>query len=222
MSRALSLGFEVRRLVLVARLRVLAALKRADLDVVIDRGVRIEGRVLVRVHGGTRTRVRIGRGTRIGDSVRLVLDGGELVVGERVLLRTGVVLHVRGRLTLEDECLLSYYSVVHCDEEVHVGGRVGLGEHTTISDSTHVTPPPGDWWYHHIATAPVRLGARTWGGAKVTITRGVDIGADAVLAAGSVVTSDVPAGMLSGGMPARVLGPSPLSPASPDRTPSGG
>lgn len=212
MTRLLGAGFEARRLALLVRLRLLALLKRADLDLAIERGVRIEGRVLVRVHGGTRTRVRIGRGTRLGDGVRLVLDGGSLEVGERVLLRTGVVLHVRGRLVFEDESLLSYYSVVHCDDAVRIGQRVGLGEHTTISDSTHVTPPPGEWWYRHIETAPVHLGARTWGGAKVTITRGVTIGHDAVLAAGAVVTADVPAGTLVGGTPARALGPSPLAP----------
>lgn len=210
MSRLLAVGFEVRRLLLVGRLRLLAAVKRAHLDLAVERGVRIEGRVLVRVHGGRRTELRIGRGSRLGDGVRLVLDGGCLDIGERVLLRAGVVLHVRGRLTFEDESLLSYYSVVHCDDAVHIESRVGLGEHTTISDSTHVTPPAGEWWYHHIETAPVRIGARTWGGAKVTITRGVDIGHDAVLAAGCVVTGDVAPETLVGGTPARPLGRSPL------------
>lgn len=212
MSRVLAALFELRRLALVARLRTHALVKRADLSVSIERGVRIEGRVLLRVHHGQRTEVRIGRGSRIGDSVRLVLDGGTLHIGERVLLRAGVVLHVRGQLTLEDEALLSYYSVVHCDEAVHIETRAGFGEHTTIADSTHVPPPAGAWWYRHFETAPVQIGARTWGGAKVTITRGVTIGADAMLAAGSVVTEDVAEGTMVGGIPSRVLGPSPLLP----------
>lgn len=212
MARILNLAFEARRLSLILRLRLVAALKRAELDLSIAPGVRIEGRVLFRLHARRRTRVRIGAGTRIGDGVRLVLDGGELVVGESAQLRTGVVLHVRGRLTFEDETVLSYYSVVHCDHTVHVGRRVGLGEHTTISDSNHVAPPPGEWWYWHLDTAPVHIGANSWGGAKVTITKGVTIGQSAVLAANSVVTSDVPDGTLVGGIPARVLGPSPLAP----------
>jgi acetyltransferase-like isoleucine patch superfamily enzyme len=209
-SGILGFAFDLRRRLLLVRLAVLARLKGATLDVAIERGVRIEGRLLVRVHGGTRTSVRIGAGTRLGDGVRLVLDGGALDIGERVLLRNGVVLHVRGSLTLADQSLISYYSVVHCDELVHIGHRVGLGEHTTITDSTHVAPPPGDWWYHHIETAPVRIGQGVWGGAKVTITKGVDIGASSVIAAGSVVTADVEPGVVVAGMPARVLGPSPL------------
>jgi acetyltransferase-like isoleucine patch superfamily enzyme len=154
--------------------------------------------------------VHIGRGARLGDGVRLVLDGGSLLVGRGALLRTGVVLHVRGRLTFEDETLLSYYSVVHCDEEVHIEQRAGLGEHTTITDSRHVRPPAGEWWYRHVATAPVRIGARTWGGAKVTITSGVTVGADAVLAANAVVTGDVPPATVVAGMPAKPIGRSPL------------
>ncbi len=209
-GRLLGLGFDLRRALLLVRLAALARLKGATLDVRIERGVRIEGRVLVRVHPRTATTVRIGSGTRIGDGVRIVLDGGSLDIGRRVLLRNGVVLHVRGALTFDDQSLVSYYSVIHCDELVHIGHRVGLGEHTTITDSTHVAPPAGDWWYHHIETAPVRIGAGVWGGAKVTITKGVVIGASSVIAAGSVVTADVEPGVVAGGIPARVIGPSPL------------
>ncbi len=211
MSRALVVGFEVRRLLLVCRLRILSVLKRAPLELRVERGVRIEGRVLLRVHPRVSSTVHIGRGARLGDGVRLVLDGGSLSIGRGALLRTGVVLHVRGRLTFEDETLLSYYSVVHCDEEVHIEHRAGLGEHTTITDSRHVKPPAGEWWYRHVETAPVRIGARTWGGAKVTITSGVTVGADAVIAANAVVTNDVPPATVVAGMPARPIGRSPLA-----------
>lgn len=204
--------FEARRLLFVAKLRLLAFVNRAHLDLDIARGVRIEGRLLVRVHAGTHSTVRIGTGTRLGDGVRLVLDGGTLDIGQRALIRLGVVFHVRGDLILEDETLLSYYSIVHCDESVHLSYRVGLGEHTTIVDSTHITPPEGEWFYRHFETAPVHVGRDVWGGAKVTIGRGVRVGARSVIAAGSVVTHDVPSRSLVGGTPARVLGPSPLYP----------
>lgn len=51
----------------------------------------------------------------------------------------------------------------------------------------------------------IRIGDRVWIGLNVTILGGVTIGDDAVVAAGSVVTRDIPAGTLWGGVPAKQL-----------------
>lgn len=212
MRRLLDAAFNVRRLLLIARIRIHAALQRATVDVQIAPGLRMEGRITLRIHPHTTTTIRIGKGTRLGDNLRLVLDGGNLVVGEKVYIRTGVVLHVRGNLTLGDQSLISYYSVLHCDEEITIGYRSALGEHLTIIDSIHVTPPEGEWWVNHIETRPVRLGEDIWGGSKITIGRGVTIDDRCVIAANSVVTGDVPRGSFAGGAPARVIGPASLWP----------
>lgn len=53
--------------------------------------------------------------------------------------------------------------------------------------------------------APIVLGNNVWVGSNATILRGVTIGDNAVVAAGAVVTKDVPAGVVAGGVPARVL-----------------
>jgi maltose O-acetyltransferase len=54
---------------------------------------------------------------------------------------------------------------------------------------------------------PVRIGDRVWIGGRAVILPGVTIGDDVVIGAGSVVTRDVPAGMLVAGNPARVIRP---------------
>jgi acetyltransferase-like isoleucine patch superfamily enzyme len=53
--------------------------------------------------------------------------------------------------------------------------------------------------------APVTIGRNVWIGANATILAGVTIGDDAVVAAASVVTKDVPARAIVVGSPARVL-----------------
>ena len=53
----------------------------------------------------------------------------------------------------------------------------------------------------------VRIGNDVWVGAGAVILPGVVVGDGAVVAAGSVVTGSVPAGMIAGGVPARVLRP---------------
>ena len=51
--------------------------------------------------------------------------------------------------------------------------------------------------------APIRLGKNVWVGSNSTILRGVTVGDNAIIAAGSVVTKDVAANTVVGGVPAR-------------------
>ena len=53
--------------------------------------------------------------------------------------------------------------------------------------------------------APIVLGKKVWVGSNATILQGVTIGDNAVIAAGAVVTKDVPANTIVGGVPARVI-----------------
>ena len=53
--------------------------------------------------------------------------------------------------------------------------------------------------------APIRIGRGVWMGAHVTVLPGVTIGDNAIIAAGAVVAKDVPADMIVGGVPARVI-----------------
>lgn len=53
--------------------------------------------------------------------------------------------------------------------------------------------------------APIHIGKRMWIGANATVLPGVTIGDGAVVAAGAVVTKDVPENTVVGGVPARVM-----------------
>jgi acetyltransferase-like isoleucine patch superfamily enzyme len=52
---------------------------------------------------------------------------------------------------------------------------------------------------------PIHIGKKVWLGANVTILQGVTIGENAIVAAGAVVTKDVPANAIVGGVPAKVI-----------------
>ena len=55
------------------------------------------------------------------------------------------------------------------------------------------------------ASSPVKIGEGAWIGERAIILKGVTIGRDSVIAAGSVVTKDVPARTVVAGNPARVV-----------------
>ena len=56
-------------------------------------------------------------------------------------------------------------------------------------------------------TAPITLGNNVWLGGDVTILPGVTIGSNTVIGAGSVVTKDIPSGVVAVGNPCKVLRP---------------
>ena len=88
--------------------------------------------------------------------------------------------------------------------EVYIGNHVMIGPNTLITTVGHPLSPKARRGYMAKA-APVRIGNDVWIGGNVTILPGVTIGNNVVVAAGAVVTKDVPDNSLVGGVPARII-----------------
>ena len=88
--------------------------------------------------------------------------------------------------------------------EVHIGTQVLFAPGVHIYTATHPLDPELRSSGQEFGK-PVRIGNRVWLGGGCIVLPGVMIGDDAVIAAGAVVTKDVPAGMVVGGNPARVI-----------------
>lgn len=136
-------------------------------------------------------------------------DGGLIRFGQKVWLWPEVKLDVCSTdLRLPARLLLGNNVSVGDRTQIHAGERVEIGEDTLISWDCVIM----DRDYHDPdgvkeVTAPVHIGRHVWIGCRVIILKGVTIGDNAVIGAGSVVTRDVPAGMLAAGNPARVIRP---------------
>ena len=79
-----------------------------------------------------------------------------------------------------------------------------IGPHCVLATEYHPEDPARR---HSLLTRPIVIGRNAWLGADVKVLAGVTIGENAIVAAGSVVTRDVPAGMVVAGSPARVIRP---------------
>ena len=92
------------------------------------------------------------------------------------------------------------------DSPITIGNGVMFGPHVTITTAGHpVHPevrPHGEQF-----SAPVIIEDDVWVGGNVTILPGIRIGRGSVIAAGAVVTANVPPMVVAGGIPARVLRP---------------
>ena len=90
------------------------------------------------------------------------------------------------------------------DADITIGDSVMIAPNVTLVTGTHpVCPELREMAYQY--NLPVRIGSRVWIGAGAIILPGVAIGDDSVIGAGSVVTRDIPAGVVAVGNPCRVL-----------------
>lgn len=85
---------------------------------------------------------------------------------------------------------------------ISIGDGTLIGHRVVIATINHGLRPEGRM-DHHIA--PVRVGRNVWIGSGSIILPGVTIGDGATVAAGAVVTKDVPEGTVVDGVPARIL-----------------
>lgn len=115
----------------------------------------------------------------------------EISLGKRVVLRPDAMLFAdseqHGEIIIEDDVLLG--SCVHFYTTDHCYNNITL----PIYDQ-------GD-----LPTGTIRVCCGSWIGANSTILKGVTIGQNSVVAAGSVVTKDVPPFCVVGGVPAKVI-----------------
>lgn len=85
---------------------------------------------------------------------------------------------------------------------IYLGDRMLVGQNVVLATLSHGMDPAHRADLH---PAPIRIGDDVWIGANATVLPGVAIGHGAVVAAGAVVTRDVPAMTVVGGVPARVI-----------------
>lgn len=94
------------------------------------------------------------------------------------------------------DCIFLDLGGITIEDNVFIAPRVSLlseGHPTSINDR------------HALIPKPIHIRENAWIGAGATIMQGVTIGENAVVAAGSVVSNDVPANVIVGGVPAKII-----------------
>jgi len=127
-----------------------------------------------------------------GDRVRLdstlaclelaAIDGGHLEIGNNVFINFGTSIVAASHVTIGDDSL--------------------IGTHVTVMDTDFHRVEDKAW---DTTGRPIVIEDRVWLGNRSIILKGVRVGHDAVVAAGAVVTRDVPPRTVVAGNPARVV-----------------
>lgn len=94
------------------------------------------------------------------------------------------------------DCVFLDFGGITIEDRVFIAPKVSL-----LTEGHPVSPEDR----HSLTVAPIHVKKNAWIGANATITQGVTIGENAVVAAGAVVTKDVPDNTIVGGIPAKVI-----------------
>ena len=147
-----------------------------------------------------------GRGSKIYWSVRMDTPPYRLFsLGQNSVVESySCINNAVGDVIIGDHTRIGIHNTII--GPVTIGSHVNLAQSITVtalnhnfSDTTKRIDEQG------ISTNPVTIEDDVWIGANAVILPGVTIGQHAVVAAGAVVTADVPANTVVGGVPARII-----------------
>jgi maltose O-acetyltransferase len=125
--------------------------------------------------------------------------------GAHVCVRPGVYFGRGSQISIGDCSMIGADSIIGSAAPVEIGNDVLMGPDVIIYTSNHGTKLGEPMRLQPMENAPVRIGNDVWIGARCIILPGVTIGDGAVIAAGAVVTQNVPINAIVGGVPARII-----------------
>ena len=165
---------------------------------VIDLGARLTSTARIRNAFGDSKRIKIGKHTIICGELFLFGHGGEISFGEWCYVGEGARIWSSAAIRIGDRVLISH-NVNIFDSLTHP--LAASQRHAQFKEIVQKGHPKSI----DLDERPIVLENDVWIGANSVIVRGVEIGEGAIVAAGSVVTKNVPPYTIVGGNPARVI-----------------
>lgn len=168
-------------------------------NIKIGKNLRIRGKIFVKTAGKIRgCSIFIGNNVCINSSISSNPIGGS----------NKSILNVRnnGRIIISNGVGLSNTAIVS-DSEVFIDEYTNIGAGTCIYDTDFHSIDPemrrnGD---NDIKSKPIYIGKNVFIGGHCIILKGVSIGDNSVIGAGSVVTKDIPSNCIAAGNPCRII-----------------
>lgn len=142
----------------------------------------------------------------------------DIILEDHVAMYANIASQSEGKIYMGVYSKIGGGSQILSVDSVSIGAYTAIAKNVTICDNNNHpispeyrrkmrTEPSGSdiRLWKHSASAPISIGENVWIGTGVRICKGVTIGDNAVIAAQSVVTKDVPANAIAAGNPAKIV-----------------
>lgn len=119
----------------------------------------------------------------------------KVVIGNGTLFRKGLFINpasTKSRISIGRSCFFNNYCSINSLDSVTIGDKCSFGEGVKIYDHDHDFRGLRQKGEDPYITACVTIGDGVWCGSNVVILKGVSIGSNSVVGAGTVVARDIP------------------------------
>ncbi len=143
--------------------------------------------------------ISIGDGFKAKSGLSFTPIGGDTKL--KIIVTKNAVLDIGSNVGMSN-------STIYCTNKISIGNYVLIGNSCKIWDTNFHSIDPEERCFNgdrEILSAPVIIEDKAFVGGGVTILKGVTIGENSIIAAGSVVTKSVPPNQIWGGNPAQFI-----------------
>ncbi len=155
------------------------------------------------------SRVHIGRNLRVRKTLR-IRGPGRVIIGDNAVIDgtshdvTPYTYHPSAVIRIGNNVFLNG-TRFGCRERIEIGDDCIIGDASMLDTDFHHIDPAKRHGNEPPPSAPIVVGNNVWIAGASIIVKGVRIGDNSVVGAGSVVVSDIPANSLAVGNPAKVI-----------------
>jgi acetyltransferase-like isoleucine patch superfamily enzyme len=137
-------------------------------------------------------------------------DSGRLTIGKNTHLEPNCWITMNpdhGHVSIGAGCFLNLGTMIAAESSVTIGDHCMFGNGFYVGDADHHFDDPDTpvTMQGFTTKGPVTIGDNCWFGVHCAVLTGVTVGERCVIGSNSVVTSDIPAGSIAAGVPARVI-----------------
>lgn len=135
-------------------------------------------------------RIVLKKSVKIKNNFKIICDSkSKIIINSKSTIRYNFNCKAEkgGRIEIGEKCFINDNCIINSLKKIKIGNNVSLGHNVLLIDHDHDYKND----FKNFIRDEIIIGNNVWIGANVTILKGVHIGDNSVVAAGTIVTKDI-------------------------------